>query len=379
MFNTIRSKTWSPASSKPKITRPSHHRNDQGTAFKNPWTSANPPSWTELLLQGTFPLGWYDDLTKRHPETRDIKVVAPDWGAAVLKASGLSRQECVVGTTLGHAGAIVELPLGGTAKHGEAKKSLWILYDPIFSRRAGPTQYTGPGRMRPSPCQVSDLPGCDVIMISHNHYDHLDLATIETLLKKFPKAIYFVPLGNKRWLCSLGVKEARVQELDWWQNREYSVQDFGYEGFSTFSQDVLLRFTCVPAQHNSGRDVCPVFKEIGQKFGPFDLSFIPIWRGGTLGFISNIGLRLSHNDIPTTFHTSPLDAIDIHKDVQSRNTVAVHFGTFIGSQNESLESIMEFEEARDKRNVLALDAQSPDDRDRAGCINIGASFAARMS
>lgn len=161
MFNNIRSKTWSP-SSKPKIVRPSHHRNDQGTVFKNPWPSADPPSWTELLLQGKFPLGWYEDLAKKHPGTRDIKVVAPDWGAATLKTTGFSRQECIVGTTLGHAGALVELPLEGTAKVGEAKKSLWLLYDPIFSQRAGPTQYTGPQRMRPSPCQVSDLPGIQI-------------------------------------------------------------------------------------------------------------------------------------------------------------------------------------------------------------------------
>lgn len=271
--------------------------------------------------------------------------------------------------------------------------------------------------------------GCDVVMISHNHYDHLDLATIEALIKKFPNAVYFVPLGNRRWLLSSGVKAAKIHELDWWQNLELCVQDFGHEGLPSTGQDIILRFTCVPAQHNSGRgtldqgttlwcgwiteqllvskdeaiesnsarkgaiyhagdtgyrriatsaEVCPVFKDIGKKFGPLDMSFIPIWRGGTLGFISNIGLRLSHNDIPTTFHTSPLDAIDIHKDVQSRNTVAVHFGTFIGSQNESLEAIMEFEEARDKRDVLALDAPASDDGDRAGCVDIGASFAVKL-
>lgn len=138
--------------------RPSHYANDQGTAFKNPWPSAEAPTWAELL-EGKFPLGWYDKLGDKHPGTRDVKVVAPDWGASVLKERGLSRDRCIVGTTLGHAGAITELPLEGTAGENGKKKSFWVVYDPIFSSRAGPTQYTGPQRMKSPPCQVTDLPG----------------------------------------------------------------------------------------------------------------------------------------------------------------------------------------------------------------------------
>ena len=266
-------------------------------------------------------------------------------------------------------------------------------------------------------------------MISHNHYDHLDLLTLEAMVKKFPKARYFVPLGNKAWLSSLGISEDKIFELDWWQNREYSVQDFGHTT-QNGSEDTMLRFTCVPAQHNSGRGaldqgttlwcgwvveqllvskdeaenskfrrkgaiyhagdtgyrrtakstaVCPIFKEIGLRFGGFDLSFIPIWRGGTLGFISNLGLRLSHNDIPSALHAAPVDAIDIHIDVLSRNTVAVHFATFVGSENESLEAIMEFEEGRGNRGVLPLDDLTIHERGRAGIVDIGGSFAVEIS
>jgi N-acyl-phosphatidylethanolamine-hydrolysing phospholipase D len=124
--------------------------------------------------------------------------------------------------------------------------------------------------------------------------------------------------------------------------------------------------------------VCPIFKEIGRKFGSFDLSFVPIWRGGSLGFISLLGLRLSHNDIPSTLHAAPADAIDIHIDVMSHNTVAIHFGTFVGSENESLEAIMEFEEGRQDRNVQRLDEQLADGRGRAGIIDIGASLAVEI-
>ena len=268
-----------------------------------------------------------------------------------------------------------------------------------------------------------------MVMISHNHYDHLDSETVGAIVKKFPKARYFVPLGNKGWLCSLGVSGNMVHELDWWDSREYSVQDFGFITAGQAREDTLLRFTCVPAQHNSGRGpwdqgttlwcgwvveqllvskdeaqnsnarrkgaiyhagdtgyrrtakstaVCPIFKEIGRKFGPFDLSFIPIWRGGTLGFISGLGFRLSHNDIPSALHASPVDAIDIHKDVMSRNTVAVHYGTFIGSENESLEAIMEFNEARENRGVLNLNLEANDERGRAGIIDIGGSIAVEI-
>jgi hypothetical protein len=142
----------------PTNDRPSHHVNDEGTAFKNPWPSADAPSVAELLAC-KFPLGWYEDLAKKHPGTRDVKVVAPDWGASCLRDGGLEKGDCIVGTTLGHAGAIVELPLEGTAGIGDEKKSFWVVYDPVFSMRAGPTQYTGPGRMKPPPCQVTDLPG----------------------------------------------------------------------------------------------------------------------------------------------------------------------------------------------------------------------------
>lgn len=266
-------------------------------------------------------------------------------------------------------------------------------------------------------------------MISHNHYDHLDLATIQAIFETFPKARYFVPLGNKNWICSLGVSKDKVHELDWWENREYSVEDFGHSSQNP-SEDTMIRFTSVPAQHNSGRGaldqgttlwcgwvieqllvskdevetskvrrkgaiyhagdtgyrrtaksaaVCPIFKEIGKKFGSFDLSFIPIWRGGSLGFISNLGVRLSHNDIPSALHTSPVDAIDIHKDIMSRNTVAVHFGTFVGSENESLESIMEFEEGRENRGIKSLDEDTADESSRAGILDIGGSIAVGIS
>ncbi len=414
------------AKSRSKSPLPSHHIvNFSGTSYKNPWPSAAAPTWTDLAQQ-SFPLSWPKEKLHSHPKVRELKVVKPDWGASVLKVKGVTQSDAIIGTWLGHASTLVELPLHGTSTPGQP---LWLLFDPIFSPRAGPTQWAGPRRINNAPCQVADLPGCDAIFISHNHYDHLDLSSIRTLLQKFPQAMYFVPLGNASWLSSSGVPKELIHELDWWQYREYSLDDLSRSPNSTTSTETVLRFSCVPAQHNSGRTgadsgrtlwsgwvveqllnskdesssssytrkgtiyhagdtgyrrtakssaVCPAFKEIGHKYGPIDLAFLPIWRGGTLGFISNLGLRLNHEDVPATFHASPKDAVDIHRDVRSKNSVAVHFGTFVGHEDETREAVIEFAEAKDKADVQDLDREDDWKYGRAGVIDIGASVVVKI-
>ncbi len=379
---------------KPAPSRPAHHANNNGTRFINPWPSAGAPTWAELL-QASFPFGFYKADLDTHHKARSVKVIKPDWGAASLKDRNLERRTCIIGTWLGHAGALVEIP----SLHEADSGSLWLLFDPIFSTRAGPTQYNGVVRAKSSPCQVENLPGGDAL---------------------------FVPLGIKQWLSSSGIPDKQIYELDWWQNREYSPLDFGLQVTSTVEEETILRFSCVPAQHNSGRividqgstlwcgwvverllrskdesaeskvtrqgavyhagdtgyrritrseTVCPAFKEIGERFGPFDMSFVPIWRGGSLGFISNLGLRLSHDDIPSALHGSPTDAVAIHKDVRSRNTIGIHFGTFVGSENETHEAVIEFGQACDEHGVGDLDDENESDKGRAGTLDIGGSLA----
>jgi len=120
---------------------------------------------------------------------------------------------------------------------------------------------------------------------------------------------------------------------------------------------------------------CPAFQEIGKKFGCFDLSFVPIWRGGTLGFISYMGLRLSHHDVPSGLHCSPTDAVEIHKDVKSRNTIGIHFGTFVGAVSESFDAMIEFREACDEAGVTQLVEEEVDKNGRAGTLDLGGSLA----
>lgn len=392
-------------------SRPAHWANASGTLFKNPWPSAEEVSWGELY-NGNLPLSWHDT---KGPAQEDVSVVKPDWGATSLATKyplGTSSHDYLIVTWLGHAGALAELPSlnssssssgdNGSRRTVAAKDSVYLLFDPIFSYRAGPTPYTGPSRFRPSPCKPTDLPGCDAVFISHNHFDHLDLPSVTSVLKAFPNALWFVPLGNKKWMQSIGVQAERVVERDWWAEDTHTIK--GQE----------VKVTCVPAQHNSARGamdknttlwcgwvierfesdkrkgavyhagdtgyrrmkgssaICPVFKEIGAKFGGFDVSFIPIWRGGSLGLISYWGLKLDQNAIAAVHHAYPLDAMEIHKDVKSKNTVPVHFATFVGSGKESQESVKEFREVCAASKITKF-REDDVGNGRADLVDIGAS------
>lgn len=407
--------------------------NDTKTQFKNPWPSAQKPTWAELWGMSS-PISWSQDLIN-NPKAQAVDVVVPDWGAQSIEEQKLEDVKSIVGTWLGHASAMVQMPIQGAIRKcssgvGDVKGriNLWVLFDPIFSSRAGPTQYTGPKRLRPPPCSVEDVPACDAVVISHNHYDHLDLGSIQAVMKKFPKCRYFVPLGNKAWFTGLGIKDEYVHQLDWWGHVDLRPDQLGM-GHEKKAEDeekreeVGIRFTCTPAQHNSGRgaldqdstlwsgwvieqilsskstepkrrkgavyyagdtglrrtskseDICPAFEEIGKKLGPFDLSFIPIWRGGTLSFISSVGLILNHDGTSTAFHTTPPDAIDIHKIVRSRNTIPVHFATFVGVENEIYEATVAYNTSKETKKVGSFCDEEIDQNGRTDILNIGGSIA----
>src|ERR1700742_1028250 len=139
-----------------KASRPPHHANSSATAFVNPWPSASVPTWGELV-QSSFPLGWYKEEHIRHEKARELKVVTPDWGKASLNTGNLDKTKSVIGTWLGHASALVEIP----PLESIEQRSIWLLFDPIFSAKAGPTVNSGVLRFKKAPCQVDDLPGCD--------------------------------------------------------------------------------------------------------------------------------------------------------------------------------------------------------------------------
>lgn len=164
-----------------------HHRVDAltgRTSFFNPWRSAYLGSFSDLF-RGPWlgrPLHELEGLVE------DVKVVEPDWGRRELRRRARERKrgalvpgdvddgddddEVICGTWVGHAGAFVEIPLGpapaSAASTSSRRPTLKLLFDPMFSARASPVTWFGPKRMRESPCPVEDLPGVDIVFISHN-------------------------------------------------------------------------------------------------------------------------------------------------------------------------------------------------------------------
>ncbi len=200
-----------------------------------------------------------------------------------------------------------------------------ILTDPIWSERASPVSFTGPKRVRPPGIRFSDLPPIDAVVVSHSHYDHMDLDTLERLdTKHNPK--FYVPLKNKRLLDKTGID--RVIELDWWEHSQLSNS---------------VKVSCVPAQHFSMRGMFdrnktlwggfviesqagavffagdtgfgPHFKQIAQSFKKMRLALLPIGAYKPQWFMS-------------VQHTSPDDALEAHFVLNAKTSVATHFGTF---------------------------------------------------
>jgi L-ascorbate metabolism protein UlaG (beta-lactamase superfamily) len=205
-----------------------------------------------------------------------------------------------------------------------------LLTDPVWSKRASPVQWAGPARVRAPGIRFEDLPPIDVVLLSHDHYDHMDVAALRRLHKEHDP-VYFTGLENGRRLRKLGIE--RVAEMDWWQETELP------NG---------MKLACVPAQHFSGRTPfdrdttlwCafvllppPEFADSGAIFFAADTGFGPHFEMIAKRFPN---LRLSILPIgafrPEWFmgevHCSPRGAVNAHKLLGTKISVASHFGTF---------------------------------------------------
>lgn len=285
----------------------------------NPDYDASKPHHTPLGFRNTAdtPRKSAAEFFRWQRERRDLVIPTPRADLAVAEPDlgfiRSNRTEFAV-TWIGHATALVQL--GG----------LNFLTDPHFSERASPVQFMGPRRWQPPGVALAELPPVDVVLMSHNHYDHLDAGSVAGLTKQRGGApLFLVPLGLDRWMDGAGVKT--VRRMDWWDAIEVKG----------------ARITFVPAQHWSRRTLAdtnttlwggfvvqaagrafyfvgdtgygPDFKEIGSRFGGFDLSLIPIGAYEPRWFMKSA-------------HVNPEEAVKIHRDVQSRRTVAIHWGTF---------------------------------------------------
>ena len=204
-------------------------------------------------------------------------------------------------------------------------KGVNILTDPAFGARASPVSFAGPKRYTRHVVDYEALPPIDFDVISHNHYDHLDIAAIK-LLGNQPQ--YLVPLGLKFWFVENGTLASRVREMDWW-----SVAEIGN-----------VRFQSMPSQHWSARGLTDRLETLWASW-LIRLSGRNIWFAGDTGYnpvqFKKIGRAAKGIDItlipiggyaPRSFmklyHVDPEDAVKIHKDVGARQSIGMHWGTY---------------------------------------------------
>jgi len=238
---------------------------------------------------------------------------------------------------LGHSSLLIQL--GGK----------YFLTDPVFSQRASPVQWAGPKRFHPVPMNIDSVKQIEAVLISHNHYDHLDAGSIKQLKDKVN--YFVVPLGVASKLLDWGVDAKKIIQLDWWE-------DVTIEG-------VELVFT--PAQHFSGRGLTDRnetlwgswvirneehalyfsgdsgyfagFKEIGKRYGPFDYAFIECG---------------AYNDLWRDIHMMPEDSLQAFKDLNGKVMVPIHNGTFDLSTHSWTDPMERITKLAEKNNVTLL-------------------------
>ena len=281
-----------------------HHHPNGG--FVNPWLESTLPARLGGLLR------WRLVDRVKHPPPPDpdpatLRLATPQFAAPRAAVDRLTI------TWVGHSTFLVQI--GGRN----------LLTDPIWSGRASPVSWAGPRRWVPPGVPFEALPPLDAVLLSHNHYDHLDDATVRRLVARAPGARWLVPLGLAPYLRARGATE--VSELDWWQE--------------TRLEPILVG--CTPAQHFSGRSLrdrnrslwcgwsltVPArqvffagdtgyhreFAGVGKRFGPFDVALLPIGAYEPRWFMRPV-------------HMNPEEAVQALLDLGPARMIPMHWGTF---------------------------------------------------
>lgn len=264
-----------------------------------------------------------------------IKEKKGKWPRWIENANEIKRQDQRGVTFINHASFLVKL------------EEIHLLTDPLFSMRAGPFALFGPKRKRFPGIGFDLLPRIDVVLISHNHYDHLDLPSLKKLEALF-SPLFIVPLGDKGWLMKRGLK--RVVELDWWESIRLSSQ-------------TTIHF--VPAQHWSGRWIFDRnksfwggfvveegdfrlfhagdtgygshFKEIGRRF-PIDVALLPLGAYKPQWFLKFV-------------HMNPEEALQAHLDLKAKQSFGMHHDCLNLSSLDYLEVEKDFQEALERSPI----------------------------
>jgi len=301
-------------------SRPHHHPE----GFRNSNGADPTRSLAEVLR-------WRWDAARHglpRPPATPIPAVAPDLGFLRENArAGASMQPAV--TWVGHATVLAQL--GG----------LNVLTDPIFAERASPLSFAGPKRHQPPGLGLGQLPRVDLVLVSHNHYDHLDEASVRALnAQAGGPPLFVVPLGLAAWLRAKGVPAARSVELDWWQTldvpgpvggvelmlvpaQHWSARGLGdrmatlWGGFALFAPDAHLFYA---GDTGYSRDFAEIRERCAQRQAPeagggFDIALLPIGAYEPRWFMA-------------TQHVNVEEAVKIHLDLGAKRSLGVHWGTF---------------------------------------------------
>lgn len=299
-----------PAPQRPDDMRPDKPHHYIGN-FRNPWSGSTP--------QGISGVVKWKLSRNRHGKGAS----AAEHSAALPVATGREplreRSELLTVTWIGHSSFLLQC------------NGLNILTDPVWSDRVSPLSFVGPRRLVPPAVDFDRLPPIDLTLISHDHYDHLDDATVRRLIERFPAMRWLAPLRVGPFLRQRGARD--VTELDWWQHH----------------QTLGITAGCTPAQHFSGRfpwnrnstlwcgwavafdndvrvffagdtGLHPEFGEISSRFGPFDMAILPIGAYEPRWFMRAV-------------HMSPEDSVTAFLELTSKGTrpcvmVGSHWGTF---------------------------------------------------
>ncbi len=225
-----------------------------------------------------------------------------------------------------------------------------MLFDPVFSERASFLSWLGPKRFQPAPLQVSDLPQLDAVLVSHNHYDHLDKATIISLAGKARS--FHVPLGLSPVLESWGIPKSKIHEYAWWDELEINGITIAatparhFSGRGLFDRNKTLWCSWVVSR--GGRTVffsgdtgaTTRFRQIGEKYGPFDVTFVKM---------------AAYNENWPDIHLNPEQAVEAHRDLRGKAMVPIHWGTFdlaLHSWHEPIERLVKAAARENVRTIM---------------------------
>jgi len=233
-------------------------------------------------------------------------------------------------TFIGHATFLIQTAAGN------------FLTDPMYSDRAGPFGLLGPRRVRQPAVRFDDLPPISTVLLSHNHYDHCDRATLARLAKRFDPLV-ITPIGNGALVKSTGLR--KVEELDWWQDAKTSTLPLTltpahhFSARTPFDRNRALwgGFTMAVAHRRiyfaGDSAYAPFFREVHRRLGPIDLALLPIGAYEPRWFMRAV-------------HMNPTEALQAHLDLEASESIAMHFGTFQLTTEGIDEPVRALEQAR---------------------------------